>query len=439
MKITSIRRIPKYMVDKIKAYDTSVYPEQNGYVRFYAYMAKNCGELVKITVAVKNYYKKWYCKQVAVHGIHSHKCFVKDIRQTMMGGWSVGWYAEGLSQRQQWYEDGMWGWQYDRYLDPYAPILNIDYVLAMPEYKYSMVDKWLVNESRIFKYLRLYERYPQMEYLMKANLKCLTTSKLILKRTSTDMAFCKWLLKHKNEITDNCYIAAIIRAYKKGTSVEYEQRREKILVVNRTGQYKDFKQQFNGNFTELCDYVLKKETSIENYKDYFKACVALGLDMSIPKNRYPHDFMRWHDIRIDEYNSKKAELDAVKRKELYAKFGAVAEKYIRLQNCEDDGYCIFIAKSPAELMREGELLDHCVGRMGYDQKMVREQSLIFFVRHIAEPNKPFVTLEYSPTKKCVLQCYGHHDSKPNSEVSSFVNDVWLPFANKQLRKIQKAA
>ncbi len=439
MKVTSIRRIPKYMLKKIMAYDKKIYTAQNGFVRFYAYMTKNCGELVKVTVAVKNYYKKWYCKQVAVHGIHSDKCFVKDIRQTMMGGWSVGWYAEGLSKTKQWYEDGEWGWQYDCYLDPYAPLLNVDYVLKMPEYKYSMVDKWLVNECKIFKYLRLYEQYPQMEYLMKAGLKCLATSKLILKRASKDRAFCKWLLKHKSEIKDNYYIAAIMRAYKKGTSIEFEQRRERIFILNRTGQYKDFKRQFNGNFTELCEYVLKKKTSMENYIDYFRACVELGLDMSLPKNRYPHDFMRWHDIRIDEFNSQKAELDEAKRKEFYAQFRNVAEKYMRLQNCENDGYCIFIARSPAELMFEGEKLNHCVGRMGYDRKFVREQSLIFFVRRISEPDKPFVTVEYSPSSKKVLQCYGDHDSKPDDEVNAFVNNKWLPFANKQLRKIQKAA
>ena len=38
------------------------------------------------------------------------------------------------------------------------------------------------------------------------------------------------------------------------------------------------------------------------------------------KNRYPHDFKRWHDIRIDEYRSAQALKDEQERKEFYDKF-----------------------------------------------------------------------------------------------------------------------
>ena len=99
----------------------------------------------------------------------------------------------------------------------------------------------------------------------------------------------------------------------------------------------------------------------------------------MPKNRYPHDFRRWHDIRIDEYATLKAERDAKQRKELYDKFATIAKKYLPLQR-ENEAFVIVIAKSPADLILEGEHLHHCVGRMGYDQKFAREESLIFFVR-----------------------------------------------------------
>ena len=98
-----------------------------------------------------------------------------------------------------------------------------------------------------------------------------------------------------------------------------------------------------------------------------------------------------------------------------------------------------IAQSPAELIREGELLDHCVGRMGYDQKFAREESLIFFIRTKEHPDVPFVTVEYSLEKHKILQCYGYHDTTPDTEVLYFVNKIWLPYANRKVRKIQKAA
>lgn len=77
--------------------------------------------------------------------------------------------------------------------------------------------------------------------------------------------------------------------------------------------------------------------------------------------------------------------------------------------------------------------------MNYDQKFAREESLIFFVRNVSEPATPFVTLEYSIKNKKILQCYGEHDHTPDSTVMDFVNKKWLPFANRQLKKIQIAA
>ena len=93
---------------------------------------------------------------------------------------------------------------------------------------------------------------------------------------------------------------------------------------------------------------------------------------------------------------------------------------------------LIIAKKPSDLMREGELLHHCVGRMGYDQRFIREESLIFFIRTKEQPNVPFITMEYSPKQKRILQCYGYNDSDPDESVMDFVKNKWLPFANRQI-------
>ena len=144
-------------------------------------------------------------------------------------------------------------------------------------------------------------------------------------------------------------------------------------------------------------------------------------------------------MRIDQYRTAKALKDAEERKELYAKFDAIAEKYLPLQKNGKDAFVVIIARSPQDLIREGDILHHCVGRMNYDQRFIREKSLIFFVRNVETPDTPFVTVEYSIKNKKVLQCYGDRDSKPSDNVLEFVNKKWLPFANRQLKKIQLAA
>ena len=48
---------------------------------------------------------------------------------------------------------------------------------------------------------------------------------------------------------------------------------------------------------------------------------------------------------------------------------------------------------------------------------------------------PFVTLEYSLKNHKILQCYADYNHKPEEQVLQFVNNVWLPYANRKLRKI----
>ena len=106
MKIEKIKPIPKYIVERIKRVDKQNNITIPGHTRFYSYLTKNDSELVKVTVAAKEKRNKWYCKQVAVHGVHSDKCFVKDMNFTYIAGYTVGWHSEGLTNQRCWYEYG---------------------------------------------------------------------------------------------------------------------------------------------------------------------------------------------------------------------------------------------------------------------------------------------------------------------------------------------
>ena len=98
MKIEKIKPIPKYILNLIKKADKQDRLNQNSQKRFYAYLTTNDKELVKVTVAIKNKGKNWYCKQVAIHGVNSKDCFIKDIEYTWIAGYSVGWYEQGLQK-----------------------------------------------------------------------------------------------------------------------------------------------------------------------------------------------------------------------------------------------------------------------------------------------------------------------------------------------------
>lgn len=441
IKATDIKPIPKYMLKLIEKADKRERESHNGYTRFYAYFTKFGGELVKVTVACKNRGCKWFCKQVAVHGIHSGYCLVKDFQCFMIRGYIVGWYEQGLTQYCKWWETHVWEEAYDRCFNVYAPILNKEYLNKFPEYRYSAVMQYPYLD--VFRYLRLYEKYPQGEMLIKFGLSEYATSKQILQKAGKDKRFRKWLVNNRSEIArGHYYVSTVLLAYKTEKSLNETQEYEKAKKeFYRSDTYRRMKPLLCGSkdVDTLISYIKEQNTNYRSYEDYINACNYLGLDMALPKNRYPHDFRHWHDIRIDQYRTARASKDAEERKELYAKFASVAEKYLPLQREKDDAFIVVIARSPQDLIKEGEALSHCVGRMNYDQKFAREESLIFFVRDRNSPDVPFVTVEYSLSKKKVLQCYGDRDSKPDNAVMEFVNNKWLPYANRKLTKILKAA
>ena len=435
MKIEKIKPIPKYILKLIEKKDKEDCTAQNGIKRFYSYLTKNDGELVKITVAVRNRYGQWHCKQVAVHGVDSDISFSKDLNFFYTGGYTVGWWEEGFYKHCKWWEGDGWCVYNDNELDPYAPCVNLEYALTFNKYKYSAVDKYTYMD--ILKYLRLYEKYPQMEYLVKLGLSSIATSKQILKLCSKEKKFRKWLSINAEKIAKNhYYISTLITSYTKGIDFDEVQAIESAKKVLNAGKYyKEIRDEFKGETLKFLAYLGKHKTSISNYHDYYKACKYLQLDMADTKHRYPIDFKHWHDTRIDEYRTKLAKENLEKKKELNEKFGIVASKFLGLERHRKEPFVVVIAKDISELVKEGQSLHHCVGSGCYDQKFVREETLIFFVRRVGEIDTPYVTVEYSVENKKILQCYGNHNSKPEDETLDFINNKWLPYANRKISRL----
>ena len=431
MRIDKIKSIPNSIMAEIKKRETT---PDGGRTRYYSYLTTNDKELVKVTVAIKYKGKKMYCKQCAVHGLRSDNCFVRDMCYTQMSGYQVGWHYDGLTKSPKWYEDGIWWEIEDKYFDVYAPILNLEFLAKYDEYKYSAYD--IYPYTNILQYLRLYEEYPQAEYLVKFGLAHYVQHKQILKKIGQDKKFQKWLFNNGSELKGGFYyVSTIMKAYKENKPLKEVQAYEvQVKSINADKSLKPIRDLFKKDLYKYIDYIEEKEISHRLYLDYLTACNYLGLDMSEPKNRIPHDFKHWHDVRIDEYHTAKALKDAEEKKELYDRFSKVAEKYSKLCN-ENDAYMVVIAQSPAELVTEGEKLNHCVGKMGYDQKFIRESSLIFFVRTKENPSEPFVTVEYSLKDKKVLQCYAKGNSKPDAEVTTYINTIWTPYATKTLKRM----
>jgi hypothetical protein len=438
-KASDIKPIPKHILEKIRRLDHAEHPEQKGPTRLYSYLTSIKRELVKITLAVKTFNRKWYCKQIAVHGMKSKICWVKDMAHHRVAGYLIGWNPEGYKPHsyRRW-ADGEW--ESDDFArgikwNPSSNVINLEYVGKFPEYKHSAYQYF--RGVCIIDYLKTYLQYPQTEYLLKLDLCGLHNKVTILKQMDKDRQFCKWLATHRNELDrGQCYASSILKAYKIGRPVKQVQKMEEFKKTFKSNLNVPMLQElFGDNLESFYAYITEQNTDPFSYLDYLRACQYLRLDMSRPSNCFPKDFKKYHDRRINELSIMKARADEKQRKELYEKFTIVAEKYLALQNCKKGAYAILIAKSPKDLIDEGEWLNHCVGKMSYEVKMAKEETLIFFVRSIEKLDVPYVTVEYSLEQKKVLQCYGYDSKRPDESVLNFVNKVWLPYANRTIKAI----
>ena len=162
---------------------------------------------------------------------------------------------------------------------------------------------------------------------------------------------------------------------------------------------------------------------LERMFNYLMKSILLSWFMSLPKNRYPHDFKLWHDTRIDEYRTARAKADQEQSRELYEQFSAVVTTYAPMEDMRKGTYIVLIAKSPDELVTEGETLCHCVGRGNYDQRVARGESLIFFVRRADDPTTPLITIEFNIKSKKMVQCYGRGNTPPSEEAKEFIEST----------------
>lgn len=440
-KALDIKPIPKYITERIRKIDMTECPDQKGPHRWYSYLTKIRGDLVKITVVTKTLYGKWHCKQVLARGVKSKLIWVKDMAHHRMAGYLVGWNPEGYKQHEnrRWYADGEW-WEDDLSRgikwNPYSHLINPEYAGKFKEYSYSGYLHF--KGDCMIEYLKLYLQYPQIEYLMLHGLGDLHNKVSVLKRIENDKKFCRWLVANKDEIAalENCYAGSVLKAYKTDRPVKLIQKMEefqKKLKGNRDVPM--LQELFGKNLDSFYAYIAEQNTDPFSYIDYIKACKYLRLSMNRKDNLFPADFQKWHDRRIDEYKATKARADAKNRAKIYKQFAQVSRKYLVLQkDCKSGVFTMMIATSPADLIHEGEQLHHCVGKMSYEEKMAREETLIFFVRSSEQINTPFVTVEYSPATRKVLQCYGYKSKRPDDNVLTFVNKVWLPYANRTMKK-----
>lgn len=307
--------------------------------------------------------------------------------------------------------------------------IDIEKIAAYdPALRYcSFVSNGFINA---FDYFKIYRKYPICEMLMKLNIFRMFNERA-LKTISSDKHLQKWLFANANTVRSMHFNTAF-NAYKKNCDPEKYSKDISMKMhfaymargYKNTPAYIEITKCYD--FVKVMEYAEK--AGVASYFDYIDACIFLHLDLSIGKVAFPHNFKKMHDDYTSQHNAEKNKI-------INTQMRKIAKKYLFLEY-SDGKYKTAVAKNKNELIREGDKLHHCVGRMNYDEKQAKEQSVICFVRTIKNPDTPYITVEVECKTLKVLQCYGSYDGVVNNKVSEFVNK-WIKTVKS--RKTRKAA
>lgn len=416
--IKKLKKIKNNIPDAVREY---VNEHCTGRCQFVSYLEKFEDEVLQRVFAFKQPKGKELLITECLRRVSGYSIYLmRNLYFTMLAG-----YQAIFKPKSNYFIDesdfDVWFDLDDNYFKVGHAVINPG-LLKETKYKYCNFN----GQDYLMDYLNTYNEYPNLELLSKLGIR---TSKSLLQKAMKDKQFCKFLCVNKEQI--NVYGAKVtITAYTRKLSIEdaniYLELGRRIHELKGT----------DIDRIKLNKYLCENKIGYDLYDDYLKAIKYLNLDLNDTKNTYPKEFMVMHDLRTQEYGAAKDREDAKLNRAFNNKFKRVSKKYSILNL--SGKYIISIVKDITDLKREGRLLHHCVGRMGYDKKMVEKKSLIFCVRLKESPEIPFVTMEYSLSNKKILQIYGDHNSKPSDDVLNFVNNKWLKFAKKQLVTVEAA-
>lgn len=267
----------------------------------------------------------------------------------------------------------------------------------------------------IIEYITMYRKCPEIEIISKLGYKRLRYNSSVLKKLK-DKKFIKFLWNEKDNVDVNYVTGQIVlKAYKHNLSIKETYA---IDSVERGFRQYDFKKEYPMlDLEKTKKYLIRNKVSLSSYCDLLKALTYFKLDLTDTKNSYPKDFQYWHDFYINQ-------METDKNKDIDIKIKEQANKYKRILKPINDEIKMSFPNCTLDFINEGDALHHCVGRMGYNKKMAKGESLIIFIRK--EEDKPLYTMEYDPKGKKIKQLYGDHDTPPEESIKDILYNVWLP-------------
>ena len=153
--------------------------------------------------------------------------------------------------------------------------------------------------------------------------------------------------------------------------------------------------------------------SLGTYVDYLDHAKDCGYDIKQHHIRFPRDLRQAHDDAVENWaiicaEKEKAKAEAEAKKYNYPKR---YKKLVKNYSFEYGGLMIVVPEHAGDIIKEGRILQHCVG--GYASRHVKGETTILFLRRISDPHKCYYTIEVSEKSKRIRQCHGFKNEREN--------------------------
>lgn len=292
-------------------------------------------------------------------------------------------------------------------------------------------------------YLRLYQRYPNVENLIMNGLggyvnKLIQSSTSYIKTTPTLKNFKGLKLKKAkpNEILgiskealrcikqnewDSSKIDLYVHTHTQGVTIQNIDR-----IVHKYGSRIEPLIGTGADIPKTMRYIEKQNKNLEDAVTYYNRVqyIVDYWNMLRKNGHYTTDTdILYPQNLVKSHNDEQRILQIAETKELAKDF---KKQYNKLKKycftC--GGLSIHPAETEIEMIDEGRELHHCVAT--YAKRHASGQTAIFFIRHINEPDKPYFTLEFDFKNMCVRQNSGLRHCERTQEVQDF-EEKWVEF------------
>lgn len=157
---------------------------------------------------------------------------------------------------------------------------------------------------------------------------------------------------------------------------------------------------------QICNYLRRQMLEMRKsagdvlttWADYLSMAARLKMNVRNEAVFRVRQLKKRHDELVSVFNHDKSMVvRAGKILNMYPHLEEIFQEIKDKYEYADDEYTVLVPARVEDIMIEGQLLDHCVGNSDrYWERMERRESYVLFLRHTADIERPYYTLEVEP-------------------------------------------